>query len=177
LAQGSPCAAGRLPFAFMGCLPRKRRRCVGTTNKFEGLARSDLPPLERVAYTVPEFCFRNNISRPTYHRLRAEGRGPVEMRLGLNAIRISADAERDWQNRRTRPEGRGRCSQEQQARQQTARTEARIERARPAVSSARPGSVFTAPGECDEPWPTIPPGRRAHKRHGRPCIRHRGGAT
>jgi len=70
---------------------------VGVTNKFEGLARSDLPSLERVAYTVPEFCFRNNISRPTYHRLRAEGRGPVEMRLGLNAIRISAEAERDWQ--------------------------------------------------------------------------------
>jgi len=62
-----------------------------------------LPPLERVAYTVPEFCFRNNISRPTYHRLRAEGRGPVEMRLGLNAIRISADAERDWQQEMQKP--------------------------------------------------------------------------
>ena len=76
---------------------------MGVTNKFEGLARSDLPPLERVAYTVPEFCFRNNISRPTYHRLRAEGRGPVEMRLGLNAIRISAEAERDWQLRMQEP--------------------------------------------------------------------------
>jgi hypothetical protein len=76
---------------------------VGTTNKFEGLARSDLSPLERVAYTVPEFCFRNNISRPTYHRLRAEGRGPVEMRLGLNAIRISAEAERDWQQQMQKP--------------------------------------------------------------------------
>jgi len=76
---------------------------VGTTNKFEGLARSDLPPLERVAYTVPEFCFRNNISRPTYHRLRAEGRGPVEMRLGLNAIRITADAEREWQRQMQEP--------------------------------------------------------------------------
>ena len=51
---------------------------------------------ERVAYTVPEFCFRNGISRPTYHRLRAQGRGPKEMRLGLNKILITADAERDW---------------------------------------------------------------------------------
>jgi len=76
---------------------------VGVTNKFERLARSDLPPLERVAYTVPEFCFRNNISRPTYHRLRAEGRGPVEMRLGLNAIRISAEAERNWQQEMQKP--------------------------------------------------------------------------
>ena len=53
--------------------------------------------LERIAFTIPEFCFRNNISRPTYHRLRSEGRGPVEMRLSLNAIRITAEAERDWQ--------------------------------------------------------------------------------
>src|SRR5262249_37441955 len=93
---------GGSPFRY-GRLPRQRRRCVGVTNKFEGLARSDLPPLERVAYTVPEFCFRNNISRPTYHRLRAEGRGPVEMRLGLNAIRISAEAERNWQLEMQKP--------------------------------------------------------------------------
>jgi hypothetical protein len=53
--------------------------------------------LERAAYSIPEFCFRNNISRPTYHRLRSQGRGPKEMRLGLNNIRITAAAERDWQ--------------------------------------------------------------------------------
>jgi hypothetical protein len=60
--------------------------------------------LERVAYSIPEFCFRNNISRPKYHRLRAEGRGPVEMRLGLNTIRITAEAERDWQRRMQEPQ-------------------------------------------------------------------------
>ena len=43
------------------------------------------------------------ISRPTYHRLRAEGRGPVEMRVGLNLIRITAQAERDWQQQLQRP--------------------------------------------------------------------------
>ena len=53
--------------------------------------------LERTAYTLAEFCYRNHISRPAYHRLRAEGRGPVEMRLGLNVIRITAEAEREWQ--------------------------------------------------------------------------------
>jgi hypothetical protein len=59
--------------------------------------------LERVAFSIPEFCFRNHISRPTYHRLRSEGRGPVEMRIGLNNIRISAEAERDWQRRMQEP--------------------------------------------------------------------------
>jgi predicted DNA-binding transcriptional regulator AlpA len=59
--------------------------------------------LERAAYSIPEFCFRNNISRPTYHRLRAEGRAPKEMRLGLNNIRITAAAERDWQQSMQEP--------------------------------------------------------------------------
>jgi hypothetical protein len=71
------------------------------STKFEA---SSVPAvLERAAYTIAEFCFRNNIGRLTYHRLRAEGRGPVEMRLGLNAIRITADAERDWQRRMQEP--------------------------------------------------------------------------
>ena len=52
--------------------------------------------LERAAYTIPEFCFRNHISRPAYQRLRHKT-GPVEMRIGLNMIRITAEAERDWQ--------------------------------------------------------------------------------
>jgi hypothetical protein len=55
------------------------------------------PPSERVAFPIPEFCYRNNISEPTYHRLRAKGRGPREMRIGLNLIRITAEAEREWQ--------------------------------------------------------------------------------
>jgi hypothetical protein len=58
---------------------------------------SGASPLQRVAFTISEFCFRNKISRPTYNRLRAGGRGPAEMRPGLNLIRITAEAERDWQ--------------------------------------------------------------------------------
>jgi hypothetical protein len=71
---------------------------VGTTRSEAGSSA-----LERAAYTIPEFCFRNNISRPTYHRLRSEGRGPLEMRIGLNAIRITAEAERDWQRSMQEP--------------------------------------------------------------------------
>jgi hypothetical protein len=71
---------------------------VGTTGSEAGSSA-----LERAAYTIPEFCFRNSISRPTYHRLRAEGRGPVEMRIGLNVIRITAEAERDWQRSMQEP--------------------------------------------------------------------------
>jgi hypothetical protein len=72
---------------------------VGST-KFDANPHS----LERVAFTIPEFCFRNNISRPTYHRLRSQGRGPAEMRLGLNGIRITVEAERAWQQRMQEPQ-------------------------------------------------------------------------
>src|SRR3954454_9235229 len=59
--------------------------------------------MERVAFSVPQFCFRNNISYPTYRRLRAQERAPAEMRVGLNLIRITAEAERDWQLRMQEP--------------------------------------------------------------------------
>ena len=71
-----------------------------------GITRSEAgsSALERAAYTIPEFCFRNGISRPTYHRLRSQGRGPTEMRIGLNVIRITAEAERAWQREMQTPQ-------------------------------------------------------------------------
>ena len=74
---------------------------MGTTKTLQQSTPSSA--LERAAYTIAEFCFRNHISRPAYHRLRAEGRGPVEMRIGLNMIRITAEAEREWQRRMQEP--------------------------------------------------------------------------
>src|SRR5262245_62161243 len=60
--------------------------------------------IERVAFTISEFCFRNSISRQKYRGLRAENRGPVEMRLGLNTVRITAEAERAWQQLMQEPQ-------------------------------------------------------------------------
>jgi len=72
---------------------------VASTRSEAGLTS----PLERVAFTVPEICFRNNISVPTYQRLRKQGLGPKEMRFGLNGIRVTAEAEREWQKRLQQP--------------------------------------------------------------------------
>lgn len=70
-----------------------------------GTSRSEAgPSLEKIAFTIVEFCFRNSISRPTYHQLRSQGLGPTEMRIGLNLVRISADAEREWQRRLQKPQ-------------------------------------------------------------------------
>ena len=55
-------------------------------------------------------CFRLGLALPSWRPARrttppgrSQGRGPVEMRIGLNAIRVTADAERDWQRRMQAP--------------------------------------------------------------------------
>jgi hypothetical protein len=55
------------------------------------------PSPDQIAFSVPQFCARNFISRPTYDRLRKRGLGPKEMRPTLNIRRITLEAERDWQ--------------------------------------------------------------------------------
>jgi hypothetical protein len=70
---------------------------VGSTKSKAG------PSPEQIAFSVPQFCARNFISRQEYDRLRKQGLGPREMRLGLNLIRITADAEHDWQQEAEKP--------------------------------------------------------------------------
>jgi hypothetical protein len=74
---------------------------VATTKALQQSAPSGA--LERAAYTIQEFCFRNHISRPTYHLMRLQKRNPAEMRIGLNMIRITAEAERAWQRAMQEP--------------------------------------------------------------------------
>jgi hypothetical protein len=52
--------------------------------------------------SIATFCARNGIGLTLYHRLKNEGRGPREMRLG-RTIRITLEAERDWQREREWP--------------------------------------------------------------------------
>jgi len=58
--------------------------------------------VERVAYSIPEFCVRNNISPAKYHALKRMGRGPEEMRDGL-WVRVTQEAELAWQRAMTNP--------------------------------------------------------------------------
>ena len=57
---------------------------------------------DQQAFSISEFCQRNGISLPLYHKLRAQGRGPKTMALG-RAIRISIEAERAWRGEREKP--------------------------------------------------------------------------
>ena len=50
------------------------------------------PPL---AFSIREFCLAHRISVPFYFRLKAQGLGPREMKLGARRI-ISAEAATEW---------------------------------------------------------------------------------
>ena len=56
----------------------------------------------RFAFTIPQFCYRNNMSVFTYNRLRRNGRGPKEMRL-WNKVLISIESETAWRHTRDNP--------------------------------------------------------------------------
>jgi hypothetical protein len=62
-------------------------------------ARANLQ-LERVAFSRAEFCVRNNISLSLYNRLKQQGLAPEEMQLNTS-IRISREAELEWQRARS----------------------------------------------------------------------------
>ena len=58
-------------------------------------------PFER-SYNVTEFCASENISVPTYGKLRDQGLGPREMRF-RTCVRISHADRLEWQEKRRSP--------------------------------------------------------------------------
>jgi len=51
--------------------------------------------------SVAEFCRRNGISKPFYFKLRAQGLGPEEIRLGARVLITRQSAEK-WRAERMR---------------------------------------------------------------------------
>jgi hypothetical protein len=60
---------------------------------------------ERSSFSINEFCARHDISRGKYFAMRKAGFGPAEMRLGPSTVRITREAELDWQRARENPAG------------------------------------------------------------------------
>lgn len=46
-------------------------------------------------YTVKEFCARHRIGLSTYYRIRADGRGPDEFRVGTKVL-ITKESAARW---------------------------------------------------------------------------------
>jgi hypothetical protein len=85
------------------------------------------------ASTIPEFCIREKISKPFYYKLRALGLGPREMRFG-GVVRISHQAELDWQKARENP---SEAEAEVLKKAATARRERAVKAASKAIRSPR----------------------------------------
>lgn len=75
-------------------IPTKRKK----QRRRRARARA-LPPDDPDAFTIAEFCRRHMLSRPTYNRLRASGRGPREIKLDQKVL-ITKEAAADWRRER-----------------------------------------------------------------------------
>jgi predicted DNA-binding transcriptional regulator AlpA len=54
---------------------------------------------QRQCYRIDEFCLTHGMSRRTYYRLRAEGTGPHEIRIGDHVL-ITAESAARWRAKR-----------------------------------------------------------------------------
>ena len=52
--------------------------------------------MTKSAYSISEFCLDHGISRGTYYNLKRRGRGPREMHLGGQTVRITEEAAAEW---------------------------------------------------------------------------------
>ena len=64
----------------------------------EGTGRA---PVERVTYNISEFCTAHGISRFTYYKMKKDGIGPREMRIGDRGF-ISIESAAKWRKAQER---------------------------------------------------------------------------
>ena len=64
------------------------------------------PPTPRLALSIPEFCEAHGISEAFYYKLKKQGEGPREMKLGARTL-ISLEAAAEWRRARENQPGRG----------------------------------------------------------------------
>jgi predicted DNA-binding transcriptional regulator AlpA len=58
-------------------------------------------PVERVVYTVTDFCTAHGISRWLYYKMKKDGTGPREMRIGDRAF-ITIESATKWRRAQER---------------------------------------------------------------------------
>jgi hypothetical protein len=68
-----------------------------TGKKLTSLESETPPP--RMAFSIREFCYSHNISEDFYFKLKRQGQGPVEMKVGTRTL-ISIEAAADWRRAR-----------------------------------------------------------------------------
>jgi hypothetical protein len=77
-----------------GRKPHHRGRKRGSRNQ-----RKKIPPSERNASTITEFCEAHRISRTRYYELKEKGEAPDEMVIGRQRL-VSNEAAARWRAKR-----------------------------------------------------------------------------
>ncbi len=60
--------------------------------------------MEQLAFSIPQFCERHDISRALFYKLLKEGHGPAVMKAGRRTL-ISAEAAASWRHRMDTTDG------------------------------------------------------------------------
>jgi predicted DNA-binding transcriptional regulator AlpA len=65
------------------------------------MGRPEVAPVERVTYSIAEFCAAHGISRWLYYKMKKDGTGPREMRIGDRAF-ITIESATKWRRAQER---------------------------------------------------------------------------
>ena len=66
-----------------------------------------VPPTPRLALSIPEFCEAHGISEGFFYKLKKQGEGPREMKVGARTL-ITFESAAEWRRARENQHGRGR---------------------------------------------------------------------
>jgi predicted DNA-binding transcriptional regulator AlpA len=58
-----------------------------------------VPPTPRLALSIPEFCKAHGISEGFFYKLKKQGEGPREMKLGARTL-ITLESAAEWRRER-----------------------------------------------------------------------------
>ena len=64
------------------------------------------PPTPRLALSIREFCSAHAISQGLYFKLKKQGEGPREMKVGARTL-ITFESAAEWRRTRENQQGRG----------------------------------------------------------------------
>ena len=65
------------------------------------------PPTPRLALSIPEFCEAHGISEGFFYKLKKQGEGPREMKVGARTL-ITFESAAEWRRSRENQHSRGR---------------------------------------------------------------------
>jgi predicted DNA-binding transcriptional regulator AlpA len=78
---------------------RARSRKIQTAPKPKRSPPPKIEPVPRLAFSIAEFCEASGLSQATYFKMKNQGLGPIEMKIGRRVL-ITPQAVSNWQRQR-----------------------------------------------------------------------------